>query len=138
MRANRSESSVERTLRSELHRRGLRFRKHAIAVAGLRCRADIVFGRARVAVFVDGCFWHRCPEHASAPRANGDWWNRKLKANVRRDHRNTAALEAADWTVMRFWEHQRVEQMADAVVAVVCHPDIQRSRFVLTDPTTVD
>jgi DNA mismatch endonuclease (patch repair protein) len=138
MRANRSESSVERTLRSELHRRGLRSRRHAAAVAGLRCRPDIVFSRARVAVLVDGCFWHRCPEHASTPHANGDWWDRKLTANARRDLANTAALQAAGWIVMSLWEHDSVEQKANAILAVVGHRDPQPNRPLPIEPTIVD
>ena len=75
-------------------------------VSGLRCRPDIIFTRARVAVFVDGCFWHSCPEHGTRPAANGDWWGRKLAANVDRDRRNDRSLSAAGWKVVRIWEHE--------------------------------
>ena len=78
MLGNRSESAPERALRSELHRRGSRFRKHASPIKGLRCRPDILFTRRRIAVFVDGCFWHRCPLHGSEPKVNGEWWQLKL------------------------------------------------------------
>ena len=119
MLGNRSESSAERSVRSELHRRGLRFRKHVAPLPGLRCRPDVVFTRQKVAVFVDGCFWHRCPEHGSAPKANADYWGPKLDANVSRDRRNDAALIEAGWTVMRFWAHETPEHVADAVEAAV-------------------
>jgi len=119
MQGNHGESRPERALRSLLHSRGLRFRKHAPPVPGLRCRADIVFTRARVAVFVDGCFWHRCPQHASSPKANAEWWRTKLDANVARDRRNDAILADAGWTVVRVWEHEEIERMADCVVAAL-------------------
>lgn len=115
MQGNRSESEVERDLRSELHRRGLRFRKHLAPLAGMRCRPDIVFTKSRIAVFVDGCFWHRCPEHGSMPKTNDRYWRPKLEANVQRDRRNDAALQAAGWAVLRFWTHDSVGEMADAI-----------------------
>src|SRR5687768_8666779 len=87
MRANRkSDTRPETRLRSALHARGLRFRKHLpIDAAGLRVRPDIVFPRVRLAVFVDGCFWHSCPIHGTNPRGNSSYWSPKLKSNVRRD-----------------------------------------------------
>jgi DNA mismatch endonuclease (patch repair protein) len=116
MLGNRSESAPEVVLRSALHRRGLRFRKHLQPLRGLRCKPDIVFTRQRVAVFVDGCFWHRCPEHGSAPKANGDWWRQKLDANVARDRRNDAALSEAGWRVLRLWTHEPLEVMVARVL----------------------
>jgi DNA mismatch endonuclease, patch repair protein len=118
MLGNRSESAREVALRSELHRRGMRFRKHLAPIRGLRCKPDIVFTRKRVAVFVDGCFWHRCPDHGTAPKANGEWWRTKLDANVARDRRNDAALAEAGWTVLRLWAHEPLEKMVLRVVAV--------------------
>lgn len=106
MRGNRSvDTSPERALRSELHRRGLRFLKNARPASGLP-RADVLFSRARLAVFVDGCFWHRCPEHGNDPRTNSSYWKAKLDRNVERDRRNGAALAAAGWQVLRIWEHE--------------------------------
>ncbi len=102
-------------LRRELHRRGLRFRVDHSPVVGVRCRADIVFTKARVAVFVDGCFWHRCPDHGTLPRANGDWWRAKLDLNVARYRRNDASIEAAGWRVIRIWEHIPLDEAADQV-----------------------
>jgi DNA mismatch endonuclease, patch repair protein len=116
MLGNRSESTIERLVRSELHRRGLRFRKHAAPVPGLRCRPDVVFTKARVAVFVDGCFWHRCPTHGSSPKANASYWRPKLDANVARDRRNDAALAQAGWSVLRFWAHEPIDEIVQVIV----------------------
>src|SRR4051794_40650883 len=87
------ESELERDLRSRLFRRGLRFRKHYRALADSRLRVDVAFPGPRVAVFIDGCFWHRCPMHATHPRLNGDWWRAKLDANVARDRFHDSALD---------------------------------------------
>ena len=110
MRANRRrDTAPELALRRELHARGLRYRVDYPPIRDLRCRADIVFTRARLAVFVDGCFWHSCPLHATRPTANGDWWRDKLETNVRRDRRNDLELAQAGWTVLRIWEHEPAE-----------------------------
>jgi DNA mismatch endonuclease (patch repair protein) len=120
MQANRRrDTGPELALRRELHRRGMRFRVDHRTVAGVRCRVDIAFTRARVAVFVDGCFWHSCPMHGTAPKAHGDWWATKLEQNVRRDRRNDQALRDAGWTVIRVWEHESPEHAADLVVQSV-------------------
>lgn len=122
MQANRSsETRPEVALRSELHRRGLRFRKHSQAVPGLRCRPDIIFSKAKVAVFVDGCFWHQCPHHGTDPRTNSGYWAAKLDRNVVRDRRNDATLEAAGWRVVRIWEHESPASAADRVEAALAH-----------------
>ena len=103
----RTDTKVEVALRSELHRRGRRFRKdHLIRVDGVRVRPDIVFTRRMLAVFVDGCFWHCCPEHMRVPKSNVDYWGPKLQANVERDRRVDAALRGSGWTVLRIWEHE--------------------------------
>jgi DNA mismatch endonuclease (patch repair protein) len=115
----RRDTGPEIALRSELHRRGLRFRVDHPPVAGLRCRADIVFTRARVAVFIDGCFWHACPEHGNLPSANRDWWRAKLQENTQRDVRNKLALEEAGWRVIRVWEHESLLAAADRVSAAL-------------------
>jgi DNA mismatch endonuclease (patch repair protein) len=114
MRANRgSNTGPERRLRSALHALGLRYRvNHRITVDGAIVRPDVVFARKRVAVFVDGCFWHGCPEHASWPKRNGDFWNEKITRTRERDREHTRALVRAGWTVVRVWEH---EGLRDAV-----------------------
>lgn len=121
MMANRRrDTGPERRLRSELHRRGQRFRvDYSVSVPGVRGRPDIVFPRKRLAVYVDGCFWHRCPIHGTAPRANQSFWEHKLNANVERDRNVTARLEAVGWHVVRVWEHMPVEDAADLVVAAL-------------------
>lgn len=106
-------------LRRELHRRGLRFRVDYAPLPGLRSKADIVFTRPRVAVFLDGCFWHACPEHGNLPKANREWWRAKLALNVARDRRNEQALVEAGWLVLRVWEHEPVGTAADRVCAAV-------------------
>lgn len=100
------DTGPERELRSALHRTGLRFRVHVRPLAGVRREADIVFPKARVAVFVDGCFWHGCPEHASWPKANAHWWREKIEANRRRDADTDERLRAAGWMVIRMWTHE--------------------------------
>lgn len=121
MRRNpRRDTGPELAVRSELHRRGLRFRKDLpLRVPGRVVRPDVVFTRARLAVFVDGCFWHRCPEHGNVPRANGDYWQPKLERNVARDRAVDAALGGAGWRVLRAWEHEAPGVVADRVLAVL-------------------
>ncbi|MGH3673817.1 MAG: very short patch repair endonuclease [Pseudonocardiaceae bacterium] len=116
MQRQRCDDTVpELMLRRALHARGLRFRK---GLRGLPGRPDIVFPRARLAIFVDGCFWHRCPQHRSMPKNNGAWWDAKLQANVERDRRQDAALRDAAWTVLRVWEHEDVDVAADNIEAL--------------------
>lgn len=120
MRGNRGQDTKpERALRSKLHRSGLRFRKHTAPLKGLRCRADVVFLRERVAVFVDGCFWHRCPVHGNVPQDTNGYWAAKLEHNVARDRRNDHALKSAGWVVLRVWEHENPEAAARHVRAVL-------------------
>ena len=100
-----ADTRPERALRSALHARGLRFFKNRRPEPTIRCRADIVFPSERVAVFVDGCFWHRCPIHGTSPRVNSPYWAAKLDRNVARDKRNDSALQERGWRVIRIWEH---------------------------------
>jgi DNA mismatch endonuclease (patch repair protein) len=88
-------------------------------VQGLRSTADIVFVSAKVAVYVDGCFWHSCPDHATQPASNAEWWAEKLAKNRERDERADAELAALGWTVVRIWEHERSAEAADRVEAEV-------------------
>jgi len=114
----------------ELHRRGLRYRvNYAFREPGLtRRRCDVAFTRCRVAVFVDGCFWHACPLHATSPKANESWWRAKLDRNVDRDRDTNGQLRAAGWTVLRFWEHEDVMDAADRVEAAVRSVEPARRR----------
>lgn len=115
----RRDTAAELALRSELHRRGRRFFVDRAPMPGVRSRADLVFPRVKVAVFVDGCFWHRCPVHASRPKTNSDWWEAKLDANVARDRVATERLNEAGWTVVRVWEHQNATEAASEVEAAL-------------------
>ena len=124
MRGNRKlDTRPEVRLRSAMHRAGMRYRKwRLIAADDLRVRPDVVFPRQRLAVFVDGCFWHGCPAHGSRPRANPEYWLPKLQRNAERDRRVDAALAAAGWSVVRVWEHE---------VTVEVHAAIERVRLAL-------
>jgi DNA mismatch endonuclease (patch repair protein) len=115
----RRDTAPEVELRRELHRRGLRFRVAYRPVEGLRSTADIAFTRAHVAVYVDGCFWHSCPEHGTMPASNRHWWRQKLERNRERDRRTDAALTAAGWRVVRVWEHEHAVEAADRIEQAV-------------------
>jgi DNA mismatch endonuclease (patch repair protein) len=112
----RSNTKPEVELRRALHRRGQRFRKDLrVQAGGIWVRPDVVFTRCRVAVFVDGCFWHSCPEHGRAPSVNGGYWGPKLERTRWRDERDTTALRKEDWTVLRFWEHVPLDEAVAAI-----------------------
>jgi DNA mismatch endonuclease (patch repair protein) len=113
------DTQPELLLRRILHRQGLRYRVHLRPERGIRRQADIVFTRAKVAVFVDGCFWHRCPEHGTEPKANSVWWKAKLDRNSERDRETDQALVAAGWTVIRVWEHEDPVEAAARVKAAL-------------------
>jgi DNA mismatch endonuclease (patch repair protein) len=117
MQANRrTGTKPEIVLRSALHAAGYRFRKdYRLEVPGIVVRPDIVFTRRKIAVFVDGCFWHVCPEHGREPTTNEWYWTPKLRRNVERDRAVDTALTAAGWTVLRVWEHQPTAEAAAAV-----------------------
>lgn len=120
MKSNRArDTGPERAVRSGLHRKGLRFRVHQAVIPGSRRRADIVFRRARVAVFIDGCFWHGCLTHGTTPKANREFWEGKFEANRKRDRDTDRLLRDSGWTVLRFWEHEPVDQVISEVEAVV-------------------
>ncbi|WP_062994689.1 very short patch repair endonuclease [Nocardia mikamii] len=114
-RQRRTGTAPETALRTELHRRGLRYFVDRAPLPGLRRRADLVFPRRKVAVYVDGCFWHRCPLHATYPKNNAQWWAEKLAGNVARDRDTDARLAAAGWLVVRVWEHENSVAAADRV-----------------------
>jgi DNA mismatch endonuclease (patch repair protein) len=121
MKGNRSQDTrPEVLLRSALHQRGLRFRKdYRISAKGASRRADIVFTRWRVAVFVDGCFWHRCPQHGRTPTSNRDYWDAKLTRNAERDRETDASLISAGWRVVRIWEHEPLGIAVDSIEAAL-------------------
>ena len=122
MRANRGrDTGPEVALRSALHAKGLRFRKdyRLDLHERHRVRPDIVFPRLRLAVFVDGCFWHGCQEHRSLPASNASFWKQKIEGTRQRDRDQVAWLEAAGWTVVRVWEHDLPEPALRTIVDLV-------------------
>lgn len=120
MRANRGrDTGPELAVRRALHRMGLRYRVDHPLPFDRRRRADIAFTRARVAVFIDGCFWHGCPDHGTTPRTNTQFWSEKIARNRRRDHDTTVRLEAEGWVVLRFWEHEEQMSVAFAISRMV-------------------
>ncbi|MGX5770591.1 very short patch repair endonuclease [Microbacterium trichothecenolyticum] len=131
MRSNRGrDTSPERALRQVLHAAGYRYRVDFAPGPDRRRRADIVFTRLRIAVFVDGCFWHSCPIHGTEPKTNADYWIPKLERNRLRDTETTRALEASGWTVVRIWEH---ESVADASARVMDAVSRRRRSLGLPD-----
>lgn len=147
MRGNRKrDTRPEMRLRSELHRRGLRFRKdYLIREDAMRVRADIAFPRSRLVVFVDGCFWHSCPAHGSVPRANEGYWSAKLERNRQRDKLVDMYLRSADWTVVRVWEHvdpveaaslieARLREISEQLSLRACSVEVRKLNELLLAP----
>lgn len=122
----RADTSLELRIRSRLHERGLRFRKdYPLRVDGRLIRPDVAFTRWKVAVFIDSCFWHLCPQHGQIPVTNRDFWQPKLEGNALRDTEQSAALTAAGWEVVRVWEHTPIDEATEIIVAAVrsrAHP----------------
>lgn len=111
----RSSTGPETLIRKELHRRGLRFRINLRELPG---RPDIVFTSVHIAVFVDGCFWHSCPDHGILPKNNREWWRNKLARNVERDREKDVQLAQMGWVVVHVWEHEQPSAAADAIEEV--------------------
>ncbi|MGW1546790.1 very short patch repair endonuclease [Streptomyces sp. NPDC002346] len=113
------DTAPEVAVRKLLHAAGYRYRINERVPGMSRRTIDIAFTRAKVAVMIDGCFWHGCPEHATQPKANSEWWRKKLERNIARDLETTEHLTAAGWTVLRFWEHEAPEAVAARVAEAV-------------------
>jgi DNA mismatch endonuclease (patch repair protein) len=122
----RRDTPPELRVRSLLHRNGYRFRVDLSPVSATRSRADIVFARLKVAVYVDGCFWHACPLHGTWPKANADWWRSKIESNWIRDRKTDAALRASGWLVVRIWEH---DEPVDALSMITAALQTRSARF---------
>ncbi|MDQ1203868.1 very short patch repair endonuclease [Microbacterium sp. SORGH_AS_0862] len=125
--ANRGrDTGPELAVRRILHAEGLRYRVDFAPLGGRR-RADIVFTRQRIAIFIDGCFWHGCPDHYTAPVRNGEFWADKVRSNMTRDAETTATISAAGWVVLRFWEHESAPDICDRIVeSMERHPPARR------------
>ena len=119
-------TAAELAVRRLLHAAGLRYRVEYPVPGMARRRIDVAFPGAKLAILIDGCFWHGCPEHATHPKANAEWWRNKLDRNMARDRETTEHLVAQGWTVLRFWEHEAPQDVADEVRRVV----IQRKNGV--------
>lgn len=120
MQAIRSrDTKPERLIRRLVHANGLRYRVAARPLPDLRRTADMVFRPAKVAVFIDGCYWHGCPEHYVSPKTNPGYWSGKVARNVARDRDTDERLSAAGWLVLRFWEHQSSDACALSIISAV-------------------
>lgn len=121
MQAIRSQDTKpELAVRRLLHRHGLRYRVALAPEPGLRRRADIVFTRARVAVFIDGCFWHGCSDHGRRVfKHNTEYWSSKIATNMARDDETNTRLRSAGWMVLRFWEHENADVVAQQILRVI-------------------
>jgi len=113
------DTECEKAIRSQLYAAGMRYRVHYPVPGRTRRRIDIAFPAKRVAVFVDGCFWHGCPVHGHAIRSNAGWWTRKIARNRERDEETDGVLRDAGWEVVRIWEHERPEDAANRIIRQV-------------------
>ena len=122
-RVRQTGTDAELALRREMYRIGLRYRVGYEVLKKPRRVADVAFPGCKIAVFVDGCFWHGCPEHATWPKRNAEFWRQKIEANRQRDADTNARLEAAGWTALRFWSHESPAKAAATVASVVAKAD---------------
>jgi len=126
MLSNRAKNTKpELAVRKLLHARGHRYRVDYRPVMELRTRGDVVFTRKKFVIFVDGCFWHGCPQHATMPKSNSDYWIPKLAANIERDLRATTALKALGWGVLRFWEHEDPAEIVEEIESALTQADVE-------------
>ena len=121
-RQGRRDTRHEMAVRQRLHARGVRYRVDVRPCRETRARGDIVWKSRRLVVFLDGCFWHGCPDCGHLPKANRSWWAAKLAANAARDRRADALLTGLGWRVLRFWEHEDPDDVADAICAALGRP----------------
>lgn len=109
------DTGAEMAVRRRLHAMGLRYRVDFPVLESPRRRADIAFPRLRIAIFIDGCFWHGCPIHGTSPKANAEFWKRKIEANIARDRDTDERLRGTGWVVLRFWEHEDPDDVAASI-----------------------
>ena len=131
-RVRQKDTDAEIALRRELFRLGLRYRVDCVVLSKPRRVADIAFLGLKIAVFVDGCFWHGCPEHATWPKQNAEFWREKIEANHRRDADTNDRLRSIGWTVLRFWSHEPPTEAARTVARAVALAD---SKHRVTSPS---
>ena len=120
-----TDTDAELALRREMYRIGLRYRIGYEVLRKPRRVADVAFPGRKIAVFVDGCFWHGCPEHATWPKRNADFWRQKIEANRQRDADTNARLQANGWTALRFWSHESPIEAAKTVARVVAKVEMK-------------
>ena len=113
------DTKPELAVRRAVHALGLRYRVNRVPVEGMRSKVDLVFPTERVAVFIDGCFWHGCPEHGTWPKSNAQWWRNKIEGNRERDRRTDQRLEEMDWRVVRVWAHENAQEAAMRIREIV-------------------
>lgn len=106
------DTPLEVAVRKRIHSKGLRYFVHRAPLPNWRRTADIVFPRLRLAVFIDGCYWHACPIHRVCPKSNTEWWQQKFEATRRRDAETSRILLDSGWQVLRFWEHENPDDIA--------------------------
>jgi DNA mismatch endonuclease, patch repair protein len=136
MRSNKGrDTSIELRIRRALFAQGFRYRVNYRPLASLRRTADIVFTRDKVAVFVDGCFWHGCQQHYTSPKANSEFWATKVAANMRRDLDTSSRLMEVGWTVLRYWEHESTESV---IASIISSLEKQSRRTELQDCAPID
>jgi DNA mismatch endonuclease (patch repair protein) len=109
----------ERSVRSLLHASGIRYRVHYSLPVLKRCNCDLALPSLKIAIFLDGCFWHGCPIHPPVVKKNAEFWIQKIDSNRKRDAQVTDSLISGGWTVLRYWEHERVEDIAHSILSVV-------------------
>lgn len=140
MRGNKSRGTKpELALRSAVHALGMRYRVGLRPLPQVRRTADIVFTRAKVAVFLDGCFWHGCPEHHRPAKRNSEFWDTKIKGNIARDANTDSLLQEAGWRVVRIWEHEDPAEAARQIAHIIrelINQRATRSLYLLTPLTT--
>jgi len=123
----------ELEIRRRLFKKGLRYRVDYPVIAKPRRRGDIVFPRLKLAIFVDGCFWHGCPIHGTWPKSNADFWRKKIETNQARDIDTNERLREQGWLVLRFWEHESPDEVVDRIIDVV---EVRKSE--LARPTDLE
>lgn len=132
MQSNRGrDTKPELAVRRLVHASGKRYRVSTRPLPDIRRTADIVFGPTKVAVFIDGCYWHGCPTHGQRPKTNAEFWNAKIDGNINRDRETDRVLTEAGWVVLRFWEHEVPAECAARIIEVV---DARHAGRRIADP----